>query len=354
MIIKNISLKNFRNIEKLSFAPGDKINVICGENAQGKTNILEAIWLFTGAKSFRNSKDSSLLKIGEQKGAIELKFVGDKTEKEIKIEISDKKEYYLNEKKVSSVSAVAGNFKAIIFSPNDLSIVERGPDVRRKFIDTAIGQLYPNYIGILREYTRAVVQRNNIIKEYKYDASLSFLLDSFEEEIAKSGEKIVLYRKRFLERLKEFLPSIYNEISGGKEEIKAEYICSFEEDLKESLKRARNDDKLSGTTSVGPHRDDIEFKINSLSSRQFSSQGQKRSIVIALKLAEAEVINKISGEYPVCLLDDIMSELDPSRQNYILNHIEGKQVFITCCDPSNVKNLEKGKIIKIKNGEIIE
>ena len=352
MIIKDISLKNFRNIKKLNITPDEKINVICGENAQGKTNILEAIWLFTGAKSFRNSKDSSLLKIGEEKGSINLKFIGEKTEKDIKIEIGEKKEYFLNKKKVSSVSSIAGNFKAIIFSPTDLSIVERGPDIRRKFIDTAIGQLYPNYIGILREYTRAVIQRNNIIKEYKYDASLSFLLDSFEEEIAKSGEKIVLYRKRFLERLKEFLPSIYDEISGGKEKIEAEYICSFENDLKKSLKEARAEDKLSGTTSVGPHRDDIEFKINSLSSRQFSSQGQKRSIAIALKLSEAEVINKISGEYPVCLLDDIMSELDPSRQNYILNHIKGKQVFITCCDPSNIKNLEKGKIIKLKNGEI--
>lgn len=355
MIIKNISLKNFRNIKDINFSPDKEMNIICGENAQGKTNIIEAIWLLTGAKSFRSSKDSAFIKFGEKKAIISSVFISEDIEKEEKIEIGEKKSVLLNGKKISLASNIAGNFRAIVFSPNDLSIVENGPSIRRKFCDTAIGQLYPSFISILREYNRAVFQRNCIIKDYKYDASVSVMLDVFEKEIAEKGEKIILYRKRFIESLKNFLGSIYSEISGGREELEIEYIPSFSgENLEEELKKARKEDMNCGCTSLGPHRDDIEFRINGISARLFASQGQKRSIAIALKLSEAEVINKISGEYPVCLLDDIMSELDPLRQNYILNHIKGKQVFLSCCDPSNIKNLQKGKIFNIEKGEIKE
>ena len=220
-------------------------------------------------------------------------------------------------------------------------------------MDIAIGQLYPAYIGISKAYARAVTQRNRIIKDYRYDGTLSVMLDVFENEIAANGRKISAFRNKYTEYLKEFLPSVYGGISSGKEVLETEYmpVCGAEE-LLEKLKKARADDMYSGTTSIGPHRDELIFKINGISARNFGSQGQKRSVSLSVKLAEAEIINKLSGEYPVFLLDDVMSELDPERQNYVLNHIKGIQSFITCCDPSNIAQLKKGKIINVKNGQV--
>ncbi len=354
MKVLNLSLKNFRNIEDTFLEADSGMNVICGENAQGKTNILEAIWLFTGAKSFRNSKDKEFVKFGENKAQIKLDFISEGIEKEAFIEIEEKRKAVLNDNKLKSPSLLAGNFNAIIFSPNDLSIVKDGPSIRRRFLDIAIGQLYPSYIELLKKYLRAVAQRNKIIKDLKYDSTLSLMLDIFEEEIAEAGEKIIDYRKKYIENLNLFLPKVYNGLSAGKESLETSYICSFSgEDFKEKLKESRKEDMFSAVTSIGPHRDDLEFKINGVSARSFGSQGQKRSVALALKLAEAEVIKSKVGECPIFLLDDVMSELDPKRQDFILNHIEGMQTFLTCCDPSNFKNLKAGKIFEVKKGQIV-
>ncbi len=352
MIVKSLKLFNFRNIESIELCPSDGMNVICGENAQGKTNILEAIWLFTGAKSFRNAKDREFVKFNEDFALLEFEFISEEIEKEAKIKIQEKREIFLNENKLKSPSLIAGNFNAIVFSPVDLRIVTDGPSIRRKFLDTAIGQIYPAYIEMLKKYTRAVVQRNSIIKDYKYDSTLSFMLDSFEEEIAVLGERIITLREKYIEKLNFFLPDIYKGLSGGKESLSTVYIKTSE-NLKEDLKNKRKEDMFSGVTSVGPHRDDIEFKINEIFARTYASQGQKRSVALALKLAEAEVIRKNVGECPVFLLDDVMSELDPERQNFILNHIKDMQVFLTCCDPDNVKNLKAGKIFTVKDGALL-
>ena len=354
MIIKSLSCRNFRNIEKTEIYPDGKMNVICGDNAQGKTNIIEAIWLFTGAKSFRTNKDSELLKFGEEKGEIEINYISGGIENTAKIEITDKKTAFFNGKKIGGAASLAGKFKAFIFSPDDLSIVKAGPSVRRKFLNTAIGQLYPSYISLLKDYNRAVLQRNHIIKDFKYDGSLSVMLDVFEKELEEKGEKIIHTRKRFIKVIEEFLPEIYKGISSGKEKLEIKYNCSFEgEKLSELLKKRRSENMYTGTTDVGPHRDDLEFFINGSDVRSFGSQGQMRSVALALKLAEGEVINKISGEYPVCLLDDVMSELDPARQNYILNHISERQSFLTCCDSLNTEKLKKGKIFTVKKGDVI-
>lgn len=354
MRIKSLKIKNFRNIAEMSIIPSDEMNVIYGENAQGKTNLIEAIWLLTGAKSFRGSKDDELRKFGEQKALISADFIAEKIEKNIKIEIEDKRKFSLNDKKVKNSSQIAGTLNAIVFSPIDLKLLSDGPKVRRKFLDTAICQMYPIYIEILREYTRAVTQRNKILKDYKYDSSLSVMLDVFEETIAEMGSKIIKYRKRYIEILKEFTPVIYKGITEGKENLEIEYICSFEgENFKEELKISRKEDMFTQKTSIGPHRDDLEFKINGISAKSFGSQGQKRSVALTLKLSEAEVIKKKTGESPICLLDDIMSELDPKRQNFILNHIKGMQTFLSCCDPQNVKNLIEGEKFKISKGGVV-
>ncbi len=353
MIILNLECKNFRNLENVYIEPCENMNVICGENAQGKTNLIEAIWLFTGAKSFRGSKDINFLKFGEDKAACTLNFKSNGIVNNARIEVETKRTAFLNENKLKSAAAIAGNFNAIVFSPTDLSIVSDGPSIRRKFIDTAIGQIYPYYIGILKTYTRAVVQRNQIIKDFKYDSTVSVMLDVFESEISATGKKITDLRKRYLEHLEEFLPSLYDGISGGKEKLETNYISSYKENLEEALKEARKEDMFLGVTSVGPHRDDIDFKINGISARSFGSQGQKRSVALALKLAEAEVIRKKTGECPVILLDDVMSELDKTRQNFVLNHIEGMQSFLTCCDESNIENLKAGKIFRVEKGGVL-
>ncbi len=353
MIVERLNCRNFRNLSEFSLEPCSEMNVICGENAQGKTNILEAIWLFTGAKSFRGAKDSTFVKFGEEKALLELMFFSGGIENEAQIVINEKRNAVLNNNKLKSPSLLAGSFNAIIFSPVDLRLVTDGPSVRRRFLDTALGQIYPSYIDLLKAYVRAVTQRNKIIKDYKFDSTLSVMLDVFEEEIAQKGEKIIAFRKKYISILNKYLPEIYSGLSSGREELETEYICICEgERLKELLKEKRNEDMFTGVTSVGPHRDDVEFKINGISARSFGSQGQKRSVALSLKLAEGEVIKKTVGECPVLLLDDIMSELDPSRQEFILNHIKGMQTFLSCCDPSNFKSLKAGKIFDIKEGRI--
>ena len=354
MKILSFSCQNFRNLEKIEINSFDEMNVICGENAQGKTNLLEGIWLFTGIKSFRGAKDSAFLKFGKEKANLNLNFTADGIENEAEIEIKEHRTAFFNNNRLKSPSQMAGKFNATVFSPNDLGLVRDGPAARRRFLDIAIGQLYPSYIAALKNYMRAVTQRNSIIKDYRYDSTLSVMLDIFEEEIAETGTKITEIRKKYIDRLGEFLPNVYSGLSSGKEILETEYISAVStENLRQALADSRKNDMYNGATSVGPHRDDIEFKINGISARNFGSQGQKRSVALALKLSEAEVIKKISGEYPVFLLDDVMSELDPERQNYILNHIKGIQSFITCCDPSNVERLKNGKIFEIRNGRIV-
>lgn len=355
MKINKIRCLNFRNLKETEIYPFSEMNVICGENAQGKTNLIEAIWLFTGAKSFRNNKDSSFINFNKEKAKTEIEFTANGIENSAVMEFSDKRQVYLNGKLLGNPSKLAGIFNSIVFSPTDLGLVKDGPQVRRKFLDIAIGQLYPSYISVLKEYTRAVQQRNKVIKDIKYDGSVSLMLDIFEQEIYENGKKIIDYRKKYIEIIKEFVPLIYEGLSSGKEKLELEYLYKVSgENLKEALKNSRKEDMLSGITSVGPHRDDIIFKLNGIDARNYGSQGQQRSIAISLKLSQAQVIKNITGEYPVCLLDDVMSELDPSRQGYILNHIKGWQCFLSCCDPSNIENLNEGKIFKVRNGEVAE
>lgn len=353
MLIKKVGGTNFRNLLNFEIEPHEKTNIIYGKNAQGKTNLLELIWLFTGAKSFRTNKDSFLINEEKEEAKINLLFEKEKNDNEAEIRIKQRRTAFFNEKKLSSPSSLAGNFCAIVFSPDDLSLISGSPEKRRRFLDIAISQIYPKYIEILKRYTRAMAQRNYVLKNIKERKDDEEVLYSFEKEMAESGKNIIKYRKRYLELCEEYIKNIYSGISHKKEEFSLLYEpCVKEEVLLEKLKEKRKEDILNGYTSVGPHRDDIDFIIDKKSVKNFGSQGQKRSVALALKLSEAEVLNKINGEYPVALLDDVFSELDPERQNFILNHIDKMQVFITCCDPANIKNLLKGSVFKVINGNI--
>ncbi len=355
MQVKKIEVKNYRNLKDLTFVPHKNINVICGENAQGKTNLIESIWLFTGAKSFRGNSDSELVKIGEEKAKLNLDFTSCMVEKSSEIIIEGRRKATLNGNRLKSASLLAGSFTAIVFSPDDLQLISLGPDKRRRFLDIAVSQLYPPYLKDLKQYTRAVTQRNSLLKDIKAGQADSNLLSFFEDEIAKYGAKIIKYRKRYIERIKPFLNEIYKGISAQKEVLDIIYHSNTDESLlKNALYDSRKDDIYTASTSVGPHRDDLIFTVNEKNAKKYASQGQRRSISLSLKLAEAEVLNEITGEYPVALLDDVMSELDPMRQDYVLNKVKNRQVFITCCDPDNTKGLNEGKIFYVKNGEIKE
>ncbi len=355
MRAEKLSGKDFRNLLpfEIEFSPG--MNVIYGNNAQGKTNFIEALWLFTGAKSFRGSKDSELVAFGQKEAVLTFDFVSGGVERQAKLTVSNRRYAELDTKKLKSASLLAGTFCATVFSPSDLSIVKEGPALRRRFIDLAIGQLYPSYVAVLKAYTRAVTQRNILLKGMEGRLQNTEMLDAFEAEIASYGKKITEQRVSYCQRVTNNASDIYGELSSMREELSVEYLPSCPaDDLAEKLFLARRTDIFSGITSVGPHRDDLDFKINGISARSFGSQGQQRSVAIALKLAEARTLKEITGEQPVAILDDVMSELDPARQGFILNHIKDWQVFITCCDPANIMTLNDGKVFTVSGGKIKE
>lgn len=352
MKVKKLSGENFRNLLPFSVEFCDETNVIYGNNAQGKTNLIEAIWLFTGAKSFRGAKDSEMVSFSGETARLLMDFVSGGVDNEAKIIINSRRSAELNTKKLKSPSGLVGCFCATVFSPVDLGIIKEGPSLRRRFLDLAIGQLYPSYVNLLKEYTRALTQRNALLKEMNGVLRENQMLDIFEAELSVKGEKIAKYRNDYCKSLTVTAAEIYSELSSLREELEAVYIPSAREDFADLLYTARKTDIFSCITSVGPHRDDLDFKINGISARTFGSQGQQRSIAIALKLAEAKNLMDITGEEPVVIFDDVMSELDKSRQAFILNHIKGRQVFITCPDPDNITGLINGKVFTVEGGKI--
>lgn len=356
MYLEKIEYDNYRNLKKGVFIPDKEINVIYGENAQGKTNLIEAIWLFTGKKSFRGTKDNQLINIMSDNQTAVLKtsfFSGNRTQKG-EIIITNKRLASINDINLSSASGLSEKFTAVLFSPADMDLIKEGPIVRRRFLDNAISTIRPKYHKILLSYNRAVMQRNSVLKDVVFHKELEFMLDVYEERIAKTGAYIIAQRKKYIEALESYLAEIYGGISSNKEEITVKYKCTCnsgsEEEILKSLKKSRVQDTITATTNCGPHRDDMEFFINGLALKIFGSQGQRRSVIVALKLSEAEILKKYTSEQPIAILDDVMSELDLTRQDYLLNHIKGWQVFITCCDPNTIKSLNKGKIFKMENG----
>lgn len=357
MIVNRLTTQNFRNLKDICFEADSGINIIYGQNAQGKTNLLECVWLFTGAKSFRGAKDAELINFDRDMASLNLEFTAFERQKQAKITFTPRRQAVLNDIKLSSPSKLAGEFYAVIFSPSHLSLIKDGPSERRRFLDLAIGQMWPKYIDVLRNYTRSVSQRNSLLKNARSFGIDNRTLGVFEQSIAQNGQVIIDYRTRYVKLINQIAPEIYYGISGQKENLSIEYVKKGNINngqLLEALHASRRQDILSGITSVGPHRDDLEFKINGIITRRYGSQGQQRSVVLSLKLAEAQVIKQITGEQPVALLDDVMSELDTVRQDYILNHIKGWQVLITCCDPSPITKLISGKVFYMHDGTLLE
>ncbi len=357
MEITSFKAENFRNTENIFIEPKNGQNVFLGENAQGKTNLIEGIWCFTGLKSFRGSAEADLINFSNNFALLEIEFLSEERKQTAKIVFErEKKKKILINGVESNSSELMEIFHAVVFSPEHLQLVKSGAKERRRFLNVAISSLFPSYSEVLKKYNKALIQRNAILKDAKFSAYIYDYLDEYEKVLALLCSKIVMMRKKYLERLKENLGDIYSGISGNKEILEAEYVSTAgetEEEILENLKKSRKEDIKNLVTSVGAHRDDLIFKINGKNARDFGSQGQQRSIVLSLKLAEAEVLKTVTGEIPVILLDDVMSELDKNRQDYLLNHINGKQVFITCCEEETAARLEEGKVYKIENGKVI-
>lgn len=364
MNINEIKIENYRNIEFMGIFPDKGINVIYGQNGQGKTNLLEAIWLFTGCKSFRTSKDSELVSFKSPNAKISMSYETELRENNVSIFIEKKRIANLNGVNLSSPRELIGKYYSVVFSPVHLSLIKEGPLNRRKFMDTAISQINSMYAKKLTYFNHLIVQKNALLKNAAENPSLLSTLDIWDEKIAASGAEIIVDRIDYIKRLEKKAYEIYGGISGEKEMLELKYLSSvrYESEEKEDiaaryfetmLKRRPNDLYLKSTTA-GPHRDDIEILINGISARKFGSQGQQRSASLALKLGEAEIIRDIKNEHPVILLDDVMSELDHTRQNYILNKMSGKQVFITCCEKETVQRLNAGRVFRIENGKAVD
>ncbi len=355
MWINNIKLNNFRNYNNKEINLHENINVFFGENAQGKTNIIESIFLCSIGKSFRTNKEKELIKFNEEKTLVEINYEKSDRTGNIKIEIGEKKQVYLNGIKIKKLSELLGNINVVIFTPDDINILKGGPQNRRRFLDIMISQLRPNYMHILSLYNKTLEQRNNYLKQIKIEKKDENLLDIWDEKLIDYGIKIYEYRKEFLEKIKNKIKNIHQGITNGKENIEIEYISDAitRQNFINELKSRRKLDIIKGYTTKGIHRDDFIIYINKKEVGTFGSQGQNRTAMLSLKLSELQVIYDDIGEYPILLLDDFMSELDSKRRESFLNNIKDIQVIITCTEKLRLENL-KYFSYNVIDGDIIE
>ena len=360
MIIKSFKAKNFRNIEKCELTFSNGTNLLLGENAQGKTNAVEGIYFFARGKSFRRADEKDLARFGSEGFSISVEYETKEGLQTLEYaaygrERRRKKNGY----KISRAGEMIGNFRAVLFCPDDLTLVKGGPEERRDFLNVAIAQCYPVYISLYTDYKKALENRNYILK----NASKGLYFDerellSWSESAAEYASHIYIKRKEYIKKLKVYAKRFMNDISDGKElldisyksDIREEFDDSQREKIKEEYIKIFTEnlvrERSAGTTLFGPHREDIIIRINGSDARTFSSQGQQRSIVLSLKMAEGEVSREIYSEYPVFLFDDVLSELDENRQNFVLSGLSERQIIITSCEKLRIA----GRVTMVEGG----
>lgn len=357
MYIKKIKLKNFRNYNNEEIDINKNINIFYGDNAQGKTNIIESIYLASIGKSFRAKKDIELINIEneEKEAVIEIEFQKKDREGKIKIKIQEKKEIFINGIKINKLSEILGNINIVLFSPDDIKLFKEGPAKRRKTLDIMIGQLRPMYIYNLNLYLKTIEQRNNYLRLIKYENKSSEMLDIWDEKLAEYAEKIYLYRKEFIEKIKNKIVEIHKKITENNENIKIEFYTDFEnkERFLKKLKNEREQDIQKGYTTKGIHRDDFKVFLNGKELSLYGSQGQHRTVLLSLKITELKIIYDEIGENPILLLDDFMSELDEKRRKNLLENIKDIQVIITCTEKIKLEE-KKEKNYYVENGKIFQ
>ena len=353
MWINKIKINNFRNYKNEEINLEKNINIFYGKNAQGKTNIIESIFLCSMGKSFRAKKDKDMVLLGEDSSTIEIYFSKKDRDGKIKIELGNKKNVYLNGIKLKKLSELLGNINVVIFTPDDINILKGGPQNRRRFLDIMISQLKPNYMYNLNLYLKTLEQRNNYLRQIKEEKKDENLLDIWDEKLSEYAINIYNYRKEFIEKIKNKIKIIHGEITDNKEEIEIEYLteCKEKQEFLNLLKQRRKLDIIKGFTTKGIHRDDFVLYINKNRLDIYGSQGQHRTAILSLKLTELNIVYDEIGEYPILLLDDFMSELDEKRRKNFLEKIKNAQVIITCTEKIDIEK-NKFLIYNVKGGKI--
>lgn len=365
MNLKHIELCNFRNYTHLEADFDKGVNLFVGDNAQGKTNLLEAIIYLGSGKSFRSQKNSELVKFGEEFTSLEGNLFSQERNQSLKwVLFSEQKprQLFLNGVKKKTAGEISGVFQSVLFCPEDLMVLKAGSSARRRFADVALCQMRPNYEAALTEYQRILAQKSRILKDRFENPALLQVLPEYNLRLCQVGALMISYRARFFEGLKESAAKYHALFSGGAEDFTMEYktvstvddpfatVEKLTEQLQEHMESHSRAELESAQCLTGPHKDDFAVFLSGIALKEFGSQGQTRTSAISLKLAQRALMEKQSGQMPVLLLDDVLSELDPGRQDFILNQITEGQVFITCCEPGRFTKL--GKTLKICKGQI--
>lgn len=357
MILKSVALRDFRNYCQLYIEFDKGRNILYGDNAQGKTNVLESIYVSGTSKSHKGSKDKELIRFGQEEAHI--RTVVEKGGLDYQIDMHLKKNkakgIAINKIPIKKAHELFGILNIVFFSPEDLNIIKNGPAERRRFLDTELCQLDRIYLYNLTKYNKILNQRNRLLKDINFRPDLMDTLSVWDMQLAEYGKKIINARKKFVDELNSIVYEIHRNISGNKEELVLRYEPDvLEEYMEKELDRCREKDLKSGITSAGPHRDDLCFMIQDVDVRKFGSQGQQRSCALSLKLSEIELVKKSIKETPVLILDDVLSELDSNRQNFLLNSIHDIQTVITCTGLDEfVKNrFEIDRIFRVMNGTV--
>lgn len=358
MYVRSLELNNYRNYENVQIDFDRGVNILYGDNAQGKTNVLESIYLCSTTKSHRGSKDKEIVRFGNSEGHIRCLFEKSEVDYQIDIHLrTDKsKGIAINGVKLRKAAELMGVVNVILFSPEDLSIIKNGPTDRRRFVDSELCQLDKVYLYNLTSYNKIVNQRNNLLKEITYHPELIDTLDVWDSQLISLGTKIIDRRTLFVNQLNEIIYDIHKNLTGDKEKLLIRYDPNVEiMEYSQKIKRNREKDIKYRLTSVGPHRDDFVFYINDMDCKKFGSQGQQRTAALSLKLSEIKLVENLTGNTPILLLDDVLSELDSARQNYLLNCIGNIQTIVTCTGLDEFINgrLTVNKIFKVAGGKVI-
>lgn len=363
MYLKTLQIRDFRNLKAKKYEFCENVNVLLGKNAQGKTNILEAIYLLSGHRSFRGSLDKEMIAFNESGYFISGEFDGEE-DKTLKLSVLEsggtlKKKVVCDQKEYKSARAFLSQVPMTVFSPDDLVLLKQGPSNRRDFCDELISTLFPSYAKTLSRYNRIVSQKNALLK----DEAPLYEIEIWNEQLSLFGASVLKSRIELLKRLSPTAKKCFFDMAGEKESIEFSYICGFCDDTQKSeseiaadlLKKINDNafkEQAAGSCLYGPHRDDIEIKINGKDARIYASQGQQRSAVLSLLLAKTELIKSQTGKTPIVLLDDVMSELDDVRRSYLFEKIQGFQVFITCCQDELTAKYDK-KLFNVIGGELV-
>ncbi len=363
MICSRIEYRDFRNIESAKLELSPEVTILYGKNAQGKTNMLEGVYLFAQGKSHRAGRDNELIRFGANAASLSMEYESGGRKNTLRLDISEGKHKtpYKNSVRLDRLSEMIGNFRAVLFSPEHLSIVKSGPSERRVFLDVAISQLRPVYMRTLQRYNTILMQRNALLKGAKAGRG-SASLEAWSTSLAEYAAKIAVIRAEYTEKLSNIVSELYADMTGGREEARLQYHGTSriggdygsEQRVREIYRRQLTENTereiFLGSTQYGIHKDDVDITLNGKDAKFFASQGQQRSIVLTMKLAEGEYSKRETGEYPVFLLDDILSELDPARRSYIVSGIRDRQVIITSCDTSVKRRLRDGVCYCVKSG----